>query len=52
MWCALEIPLVAKCSAAMLYISHGNAEYEQIFSLLSLAKKMFAHRRQGIHVMM
>ena len=30
---------MAKFSAAMLYIPHGNAESEQIFSLLSLAKK-------------
>ena len=41
MWCTLEIPLVAKLSAAMLYIPHGNAESEQIYSRLSLAKNKF-----------
>ena len=43
----MEFSLLAKLSAAVLCIPHGNAESEQTFSDFSLAKNKFRSRMTG-----
>ena len=43
----LEFRVWAKLSTAMLCITHGNAESEQIFSRLALTKIKFRSRMVG-----
>ena len=43
----LEFRVLAKLSTAMLYIPHGNAESEQMFSRRVLTKTTFRSRMSG-----